>query len=96
MARSGDPVTRLTVHVQPRASRNEVVAHAGGPLRVRVTAPPAAGAANEAVRDLLAEALGCPRAAVTIVRGHSARTKLVSVAGLTAADVARRLPAAAG
>jgi uncharacterized protein YggU (UPF0235/DUF167 family) len=61
---------------------------------VRVTAPPADGAANEAVRDVLAGALGCPRSAVTIVRGHAARTKLVAIAGLTAADVARRLPAA--
>jgi uncharacterized protein YggU (UPF0235/DUF167 family) len=37
---------RLTVQVQPRASRNEIVVAAGGSLRVRVAAPPAGGAAN--------------------------------------------------
>jgi uncharacterized protein len=74
---------RLTVQVQPRASRNEIVARGGTSLRVRVTAPPAGGAANEAVCALLAAALDCPAAAVRIVRGHSARTKLVQVAGLS-------------
>lgn len=82
------------MQVQPRATRNEVVTHAGRSVRLRVTAPPAGGAANEAVRDLLAETLACPRSAVTILRGHSARTKLVAVAGVTADDAARRLAAA--
>jgi uncharacterized protein len=82
---------RLTVHVQPRASRNEIVTAGDGSLRVRVTAPPAGGAANEAVRALLAEALDRPRAAVTILRGHSARIKLVAVAGLTPEAARARL-----
>jgi uncharacterized protein YggU (UPF0235/DUF167 family) len=60
-----------------------------------VTAPPADGAANEAVRGLLAEALDCPRSAVTIVRGHRARTKLVEVAGLSADSLRVRLGAVA-
>ncbi|MBI4012108.1 MAG: DUF167 domain-containing protein [Candidatus Rokubacteria bacterium] len=86
---------RLTVQVQPRASRNEIVARGGGALRVRVTAPPADGAANEAVRALLAEALARPRADVTIVRGQAARTKLVRIAGLTPEELRVRLAAVA-
>src|SRR6266545_4296168 len=86
---------RLTVQVRPRASRNEIVAVGGTSLRVRVTAPPAGGAANEAVRDLLAEALGCPRAAVTILRGHGARTKLVGITGLSPEELRSRLTAVA-
>ncbi len=84
---------RLTVQVQPRASRNEIVARAGASLRVRVTASPAGGAANEAVRALLAEAFARPRSAVTILRGHAARTKLVGIAGLTSEELERRLGA---
>ena len=82
---------RLTVQVQPRAARNEIVARGGASLRVRVTAPPAGGAANEAVCALLAEALDCPPSAVRIVRGHSARTKLVQVAGLSPGALRARL-----
>jgi uncharacterized protein YggU (UPF0235/DUF167 family) len=92
----GNPAraARLTVQVQPRASRNEVVAQGGRSVRLRVTAPPAGGAANDAVRALLAETLGCPRSAITILRGHSTRTKLVAIDGLTPDDVGRRLDAA--
>ncbi len=86
---------QLTVQVQPRASRNEIVARGGASLRVRVTAPPAGGAANEAVRELLAEALARPRADVTIVRGQRARTKLVRVAGLSPEELRARLAAVA-
>ncbi len=84
---------RLTVHVKPRAARNEVVAGGPGGLRVRVTAPPAGGAANDAVRALLAETLGCPPSAVSIVRGHGARTKLLEVAGLSPDAMRARLAA---
>jgi uncharacterized protein (TIGR00251 family) len=85
---------RLTVEVRPRASRNEISVTEGTRVRVRVTAAPADGAANEAVRDLLAEALGWARSRVEILRGHTARTKVVRIVGLSAADVAARLAGA--
>ena len=91
---SGSPApreARLTVQVQPRACRNEIVVRGGATVRVRVTAPPADGAANEAVRDLLAQALGRPRADVAILRGRAARTKLVRIAGLSPEELDARL-----
>lgn len=92
------PETRLTVEVRPRAGRDEIVGWQGPRLRVRVTAPPADGAANEAVRALLAERLGCAPSRVEIVRGHTARTKIVRVAGLAPDEAATRLarPGGAG
>ena len=84
---------RLTVQVRARALRDEIVDRVGTTLRVRVTAPPVGGAANDAVRGVLARALRCPRAAVEIVRGHSARTKLVRVIGLTPGELETRLGA---
>jgi uncharacterized protein (TIGR00251 family) len=92
------PETRLTVEVRPRAGRDEIAGWQGTRLRVRVTAPPADGAANEAVRALLAERLGCAPSRVEIVRGHTARTKIVRVAGLAPDEAATRLarPGGAG
>jgi uncharacterized protein (TIGR00251 family) len=69
----------LPVRVQPRARRNEVVGWQGPALRVRVTAPPTDGRANQAVVDLLAEALGLPRASIGLVSGAASRDKLVRV-----------------
>lgn len=74
---------RVSVHVQPRASRSEVVGTHGSALKVRIQAPPVEGAANEAVINLLAERLGVPRRAVRIVAGSSSRSKTVEIDGTT-------------
>ncbi len=71
--------TLLEVRVQPRARRNEVVGWQGTTLRVRVTAPPADGRANQAVVELLAEALGLPRSSIRLVSGAASRDKLFRV-----------------
>jgi hypothetical protein len=63
-----------------------------GELRVRVRAAPSGGAANEAVRRAIAEACDVAPSRVSIVRGTSARTKIVAVSGLSAADVKARWP----
>jgi uncharacterized protein YggU (UPF0235/DUF167 family) len=61
-----------------------------------VAAPPADGRANAAVVDLLAETLGVPASAVTVVSGHGARDKVVALAGVEAGEAEQRLAAAAG
>ena len=71
--------TLLPVRVQPRAWRDEVVGWQGTTLRVRVTAAPADGRANQAVIGLLAEALGVPRSSIGLVSGAAGRDKLVRI-----------------
>ena len=74
---------RFRVHVQPRASKSEIVGMHGDALKVRLTAPPVDSAANEALIALLAAALGVPRRDVQIVAGATSRAKVVEVAGVT-------------
>src|SRR4051812_37218220 len=81
------------LRVQPRASRDEIVAWQDDALRVRVTAPPVDGDANTAVRQLLARALGVAPSTIALVRGERSRDKVVRVAGLSLADVRARLAA---
>lgn len=59
---------------------------------MRVTAAPDEGKANAAVCRVVADALGVPKTAVSVVRGHKARTKTLEVRGATEADVVRLLP----
>lgn len=56
--------------------------HAGGGLRVSVTAPAVDGRANEAVIVALAEAFGLRRGAVEVLSGHTARRKRVRITGI--------------
>ena len=82
----------INVRVQPRASRNEIAASdPDGTMRIRVTAHPAGGEANEAVVKLLARHLGVPKSALTIVRGATTRDKVIDVEGLTASDLRQKI-----
>jgi len=83
--------TRISVQLTPRAARDQVAGWQDGVLRVRVTAPPVAGKANEALCRLLAGALGVPKSRVGIVSGATGRRKTVAIAGLSPADVQRLL-----
>jgi hypothetical protein len=77
----------ITVRVQPRASRNAIAGEWNGALKVRLTAPPADGRANEACRRLLAGQLNIPLAAVIILAGERSRTKRIAIRGVTAEQV---------
>ncbi|MBU6428932.1 MAG: DUF167 domain-containing protein [Cyanobacteria bacterium REEB65] len=72
---------RIHVRVQPRASRSEVVGLAGDRLKLRISAPPVDGAANEACRDLLAALLTVPKGAVSLVTGAKGREKTFEIMG---------------
>ena len=80
---------RFAVHVQPRASRSEIVGLQGDALKVRLAAPPVDGAANVALVELLAKALGVPRRSVRIVAGVTARGKIVEVGGVNVENIRR-------
>ncbi len=64
----------LSVHPRARADLIEVTAE--GALVARVTAPPVDGRANDAVRKLLARALGVAPTRLTLIRGETARDKV--------------------
>ncbi len=79
----------LRLWIQPRASKNEVIGLHGEPprLKLRVAAPPVDGAANEAVIEFLARALGIPKSRIEMVRGQSAKQKDILIHGLGSAQV---------
>lgn len=82
----------IRLKVVPGSSRSAIAGWLGERLKVRVAAPPEAGKANEAVRRLLAEALGVPPRQVAIIAGESTPEKTVLISGVSAEQVARRLP----
>ena len=69
---------RLAVEAHPNA-RVERIELLGSTLRVWVRARPAAGRANAAIEQFVAEALGLRRHQVQIVAGATARHKLVDL-----------------
>lgn len=82
---------RIAVHVTPRAARDEIVGWRGSELAVRVMASPTDGKANAAVEKVVASALGVPKSAVAVVRGHTSRHKQLEIEGVAEVDVGRVL-----
>lgn len=81
----------LSIRVQPRASCDEIVGpHGSESLKVRITAPPVDGKANQHLIKFLAKAFGVPKTRVSLVKGTSGRDKRLRI------DSPTRFPAAAG
>ena len=77
----------LRVRVQAHAGANEIAGSRDDALVVRVTAPPAEGRANDAVRKLIARRLRVGVSRVTIVRGAGTRDKVLRVEGVSEGQI---------
>lgn len=82
---------RITIRVQPGASRAKVGGSFDGALVVRVNARAVEGAATEAALKAVAEALGVRKAQVSLVSGATSRSKIVDVVGASEARLAELL-----
>jgi uncharacterized protein len=90
------PPTSLRLRVVPGASRPGVVGRHGDAWKVRVTAPPEGGKANDAVLTLVADALRVPRRDLELASGQASRDKVIRLVGLTPRAAAERMATAAG
>lgn len=80
---------RFSVRLQPRAKTVGFAGVHGDAVKVRVSAPPVDGAANEMLVKLLATTFKVPASSIAIVAGQTSRSKVVEVAGVTEDDVRR-------
>ena len=75
----------------PSAARNELAGFSEGVLRVKVAAPPVRGKANKELIAFLAQKLGLSEGDLIILKGHTSRNKVISIAGLTREELNQRL-----
>jgi uncharacterized protein (TIGR00251 family) len=87
---------KIAVRLTPRGGRDGVEGwsadETGRPfLKVRVSAPPIEGEANEALERLLAKVLKVAKSSVRVVSGTTARLKQVEITELEQEDALARL-----
>ena len=82
---------RITVKVQPRAKQTGLAEKIGDVYKLRLSAAPVDGKANEACIRFFADRFGVAPSAVRIVQGLSSRMKVVEIEGIDPANVERIL-----
>jgi uncharacterized protein (TIGR00251 family) len=83
--------TVLDVFVQPKASQDLIVGFHGQALKVKVTAPPTGGKANQRLMELLAEGLSIGQSDIEIIRGHTSRRKVLRIRNVSPLQVRNAL-----
>jgi uncharacterized protein (TIGR00251 family) len=71
----------LKVYLQPKSSKNEVVGPYRDGIKVKVTAPPTEGKANEALIKFLAKEFKISASSIEILKGHNSREKIIRIEG---------------
>lgn len=89
--RVGNCKTIIQVKVVPRSSRNTISSEEKGIFKIKLTAPPVEGKANEALKQLLSKRLGLPKGNVEIISGERSRLKSVRIHGLSFQGVSKLL-----
>jgi len=69
----------LKIYLQPKSSKNEIVGPYQDGIKVKVTAPPIKGKANEALIRFLAKELRISPSCIEITKGHHSREKTLSI-----------------
>ena len=77
----------LQVLVQPKASEDLIVGFHGEVLKVRVTASPKEGRANQRLIKILAKRLGIVQSCIEIIHGHTSRKKVLRIWNVSAHQV---------
>ena len=71
--------TILKVYLQPKSSKNEIVGSFRDGIKIKVTASPVEGKANEALIRFLAKEFGISISRIEILKGHRSREKTVRI-----------------
>ncbi|MCS5587918.1 MAG: DUF167 family protein [Porticoccaceae bacterium] len=67
----------MRCYIQPKASRDGIIGLHNGELKVRLTAPPVDGAANQCLIKFFAKQFGIAKTQIKILSGQSSRHKLL-------------------
>ena len=86
-----DQLLYLPVRVQACSSHTQIVGFFNGILKIRLTAPPAAGRANRQLLEFLRQTLKLPARSLALVRGPRSRNKMIAVKGLSQTELMERI-----
>ncbi|SRR5690554_880650 len=78
-----DGLLILNCHLQPKARADEIVGLHGEALKIRITAPPVDGKANQHLIQFLAKLCQVRQQDVELLSGETSRTKRLAIQNVT-------------
>ncbi len=78
----------VSVVVQPKSRKTELVGVQGGAVKIKVSAPPVEGAANKECARFLADLTGSAKNRVVLLQGEKSRNKVFLIKGISAEKLA--------
>ena len=81
----------IALRVYTSTNRSEVVGFKNGVLQVKVSAPPIKCKANRELITLLSQLLKISNSSVNIIKGHTIRSKVIAIDGLSQEEAMKRL-----
>jgi uncharacterized protein (TIGR00251 family) len=85
-----DGVT-IRVRVQPRAAKNQFAGILDGAVKIRLSAPPVDGEANDACVKFLSSFFKVSASSVKIISGFTGKNKIIKISGLSTEEVLSRI-----
>jgi uncharacterized protein (TIGR00251 family) len=83
--------TNISIKVLPNANHNEVIGQTSGVWKIKIAAPPDKGKANKELVEYLSGLLNIKKDQINILRGQTARNKVLSIEGLDLQAVTGRI-----
>lgn len=88
----GKTGSALAIRITPRSSRNEIFEILeDGTVKVRLTAPPVEGQANQLLIRFLADILDISQSRLEIVAGATGREKIVAIEDMDSKTVHKKI-----
>lgn len=72
-------MSKITIHIVPNASTSQVIGKQGIAWKIRITASPIEGRANDALIKFLSDILDISKSSITITSGHTSKVKILEI-----------------
>ena len=72
----------IQVQIQPRSSKDQIIGIHNGRLKIKISAPPVDGKANQNLIEFIAKALGVSKSKIEIVKGRTSKLKTLKISGI--------------
>lgn len=78
----GENSLNIQVQIQPGSSKDQIIGLHNGRLKIKISAPPVGGKANQDLIEFIAKALGVSKSKIEIVKGRTSKLKTLKISAI--------------